>query len=311
MKTLDIELKNYQQDPCHFFGFDRFPDMPEDLILSNGIYDFKQLSISQKGKLVHIELEEPNRFLNNFTGFDDYEDYFRKVLTICPYSAKWQNEKNRNNKRQAVFFPFNNDYTPGDTYKKYDIVYTGHLVSNELKRYMETMKKFNYRLVSGSQDPLVTDQNASYQDKLRIISESKITLSHGLLFINNRHALDVMKIKGHRDNEAFKNVSWKNLIKSLLLKSPITVPQIKSRVFEAAFCKSLILHRKDDFNVIERFFEPDKEFIYFTPDTLEIKIKEILGNYNKYQGIVDNAYKKAIKNYTSENFFNSYLKNIG
>lgn len=80
-------------------------------------------------------------------------------------------------------------------------------------------------------------------------------------------------------------------------------------MFEAAFSRSLILCKKDEFNVIERYFEPNKEFVYFE-DNLQDKIEEILANYPKYERIIENAYQRAIKNYTTKAFVNDFLKNI-
>jgi spore maturation protein CgeB len=89
------------------------------------------------------------------------------------------------------------------------------------------------------------------------------------------------------------------------------MPQIKSRVFEAAFNRSLILCFRDHWNVIEYFFEPDKEFIYFDNiHDLEDKIKYILQHYDFYQDIIDNAYNKAINNYTVDHFVEKYLEPI-
>ena len=88
------------------------------------------------------------------------------------------------------------------------------------------------------------------------------------------------------------------------------VPQLKSRVFEAAFGRSLILCKRDPFNVIERYFEPDKEFIYYDDTNLESKITEILKNFSKYEKVIDNAYNKAVDNYTVTKFVDTYLKNL-
>jgi spore maturation protein CgeB len=87
------------------------------------------------------------------------------------------------------------------------------------------------------------------------------------------------------------------------------MPQIKSRVFEAAFSKSLILCGYDYWNTIEYFFKPDEDFIYYTSMAdLQEKLNEISNNYHKYTHIVENAYKKSINNYTTEKFVERYLK---
>jgi spore maturation protein CgeB len=88
------------------------------------------------------------------------------------------------------------------------------------------------------------------------------------------------------------------------------VPQLKSRVFEAAFSRSLILCKRDPFNVIENFFEPEEEFVYFDEGELKEKLVDILLNYEKYLPIIENAYVKAVNQYTTEEFFNQYLVNV-
>ena len=89
------------------------------------------------------------------------------------------------------------------------------------------------------------------------------------------------------------------------------MPQIKSRVFEAAFNKSLILCLKDPWNIIEMFFKPETEFIYFENEIdLAEKILYIKNNYKEFEHIIENAYQKAINNYTTQHFYKKYLKTI-
>ena len=60
--------------------------------------------------------------------------------------------------------------------------------------------------------------------------------------------------------------------------------------------------RKDEWNVVEDFYEPDKEFIYFQNEKdLDNKIKDISNNWDDYQEIVDNAYNKSLL-YVTEKF---------
>ena len=85
---------------------------------------------------------------------------------------------------------------------------------------------------------------------------------------------------------------------------------MKSRLFEAAFSKSLILCKRDPFNLIERYFQVNKEFVYFEEGKLEGKIQEILENFRIYEKIIDCAFKRAVKNYTTKEFFLRYLKDL-
>ena len=78
-------------------------------------------------------------------------------------------------------------------------------------------------------------------------------------------------------------------------------PQLKPRVTEAALFKMLMLVKRDPWNLIEYWYEPGKDFIYFDSiEELEDLIAETTTNWEKYQPIVENAYKKAAANYTTE-----------
>ena len=68
--------------------------------------------------------------------------------------------------------------------------------------------------------------------------------------------------------------------------------------------------KHDQFNIIENYFEPGKEFVYYYEGELELKILEILENFGNYEQVIDNAYKRAINNYTTEKFVENYLKTI-
>jgi preprotein translocase subunit Sss1 len=142
------------------------------------------------------------------------------------------------------------------------------------------------------------------------IAESKVTLVQNLLYPRWYHILNVWRIPDWQHNEAFRFIpAWWEPWK-LLDREKILVPQLKSRVFEAAFGRSLILCKRDPFNVIERYFTPNKEFIYFEEGQLEEKLEEILSNYRKYQRVIDAAFDRAKKEYTTKAFVQKYLKKL-
>jgi hypothetical protein len=175
------------------------------------------------------------------------------------------------NKREYVFFPFPEEFIPTTFNKIYDVIYTGSAQGEHVDEIVNTINKFNYRFISFNYERFVTNFSVSYFDKIKFISESKIDVIHNL--------------------------------------TGNGTPQIKTRAFEAAFCKSLILCKKDNWNIIEKWFEPNKEFLYFENEIdLENLITEILKNYDKYQIIINNAYNKAINNYTTRHFVEKYLK---
>ncbi len=313
------------QDPNKYNDFSRFNTDTDDFVfIESSWFDDEDIIKKSFGKkIVYIEFEEPNRFLvlNNNKFIPNTHDYFgekyQKILTICPFTAKWLNKKNNTKKRIPVFQPFNEQFIPPQTKKKIEVIYTGHIVSPEITRIIETISNFNYRFVSNSDSPLVTNKSISYKEKLKLISETRISVVHNLLYPEYQHIQSVWQIPDYYENKAFKLVPKKlpdfipNILKRLYIsKKTIIIPQVKQRLFEAAFCRSLILCRKDPFNVIEYFFTPGKEFIYYEDGKLYEKITEILSDFEQYQQVIDNAFKKADSKYTTKEFVKKYLTNI-
>ena len=176
-------------------------------------------------------------------------------------------------KREDVFFPIDEDCIPKETSKEFDIVYAGYANAKHVSDIVDILKDYNYRYISFAQtNGLVTNINVSYFEKLEILSKCKISLIHNL--------------------------------------AGNGTPQLKSRAFESAAAKSLILCKKDDWNIIEYWFEEGKDFLYFTDSSdLKEKINHILANYDDYQFMIENAYNKLVNNYTTRHFVKKYLSN--
>jgi len=313
MNYISEWIKARPEDPTRFFHFEKFNDLYGDFIFIAGIFDFTKLdTIPKDKKIVYFDLEEPNRFCSAGKEFNriHLEKRFYKVLSICPYTTKWINERDNNDSQKFVFIPFDEKLIPAVLDNKiYDINYSGHILSNNISRQIDSILKYNYRLISRSNDSRVTDRSISYLEKLDIVSKSKITLVHNSLFLRKDHIKNLKKINFIDKNLAFKKVFQKPFWSFFRKLTP--APQIKMRTFEAAFCKSLILCRKDDFNVIENFFEKDKEFLYYKDKKeLKIIIKNVLSDYDKYLPIIENAYNKAVNNYTTKKFAEKYLSQI-
>jgi len=61
--------------------------------------------------------------------------------------------------------------------------------------------------------------------------------------------------------------------------------------------------KKDPWNIIEHYYTPDVDFVYFEClDELENKIKGILNNWESYQPMIESAYNKSL-NYTTKKLF--------
>lgn len=313
------------EDPNKYNDFSRFVANTKDgTLIESSWFDDKNVIKESKGnKIAYIEFEEPNRFCAlNIKEFipnthDKYRTKYYKILTICPYTAKWLNKKYHTNQRIPVFQPFNENFVPPVTEKKYEVFYAGRIVSPEIRNVIKTISKFNYRFVSVSRSPLVTNRGVSYQEKLKLISETKISVVNNLLYPNFSHIKSIWEIPDYQNNEAFRLVPKKpsrfipNILKRFLIsKKKIVLPQIKQRLFEAAFCRSLILCRKDQFNIVDHFFTPETEFVYYEEGQLAERITEILSNFDHYQKIVDNAFKRAMAEYTTKRFAEKYLMDL-
>jgi len=322
MEIIKRSAHGYEQDPTKNFGFDKFegqgnPSVALIVAAFEKIACWEHLGISdseieriKSKKVVRLEFEEPNKF---FIGenFNSYDNDFYRIFTICPYTADYLNAQQINKKRVPIFFPFNDQHIPLMTEKIYDIIYTGHIVSKQILRDLEIASNFNYRLVSNSRHSLVTNRGVGYTEKISLISQSRITLVHNMLYPSFTHLRNIWKYSSWKDNRAFSELPtpWK-VSKFFTNRMGMVVPQLKSRSFEAAFSRSLILCKKDPFNIIENYFEPGKEFVYYEEGCLSETISKILKSYDDYLPIIENAFNRAKKDYTTDAFFDKFLKNI-
>lgn len=342
MNIFSTTRKISPEVPMSFFNFERFERQGGDFVFVDARINFRALEEIKDKKIVYFEIEEPNRFSSLSKDFrrEEYEWYFYKILSVCPYTTEWLNRVQKNNRRQFVFFPFDKKLMPIECEKRYDVVYFGSIHSREILDVVRTISKFNYRFIAPSEekiyrsiykfrvirklkavlklnyfvkDKYLTDKNVTNQQKLKIIAQSKITIVHNLLFIDSIAVWQTQKLPNFKDNKAFDLIPPKNILRSVadfFCRREYIVPQQKTRLFEAAFCKSLILCRKDPFNVVEKFFVPGREFLYYDKGKLNEKLTEILANYDSYKEVVENAYTRAINEYTTDVFFNKYLKNL-
>lgn len=312
-------IQGYAQDPNRYFHLSDYAGQCGDFVLIEAgfakpllwnEYGFtrNQLEKIKSKKIVRIEFDEPNKL---YVGDrEEYDKEFYKILTLCPYTAEWRNAKDHTKKRIPIFFPINERYIQPKRKKTIDIIYAGHIYSGDLRNEILPITSFNYSIISNTKDYIVTHASVSYREKMKLYSQSKITLVHNLIFRTYLHRVFNVWLSGDFwNNKAFKEfpLPWKPW--ELFTKS-MHVPQLKSRAFEAAINRSLILCRKDEFNVIENYFTPGREFVYYEAGELRKTISEILKNYKDYLPIIDRAYNRAIRQYTMKSFVKKYLKHI-
>jgi hypothetical protein len=295
------------EDPVHYLKVERFNDIANDCYLFIGhAYDDVYNERYFDKKRIFLSLEEPNYCTdadtahaklssgygsNTVGGIKTHSRPPEEILTLCPYTAKlFEN-------RRHVFFPFNEDYIPQETEKIFDVIYSGSIPANTpFDGIINVMSRYNYRYIHYENRPYITNANPNYTDKLILYAQSKIAVTHGLASAWPQHVQRYRNFPKSGENEAFKCLNSNRL------------PQFKSRVMEAAFSKTLIVNYRDDWNVIEDWFTPNEDFIYFSsPEELDYIIKDVLANPNKYQPIIYSAYNKAINNYTTRHFVEKYI----
>ena len=242
MNIITNFLGSYDEDPVRYFDFQRFENnISKDIQFFYGNPPSNILFEKNKFKKILLTLEEQ---ISDDLNFKDpgktyvYEEHVDKILTLIP--TRLHNLK----KREYVFFPFNRAYIPKETDKKYDVCYTGFAKVDFMVNVLKLISQYDYAYVSFKEnitwksylrDPkkylrkklnpnkddllnmLINFPNRDYRGKLEIVSKSKASIVHNLL----DHGM----------------------------------PQLKSRSFESAFCKSLMLVYKDDHNVINDWLE--------------------------------------------------------
>ena len=232
---------------------------------------------------MYIDFEQPNMWYHEDSLQNALlnETRYSKILTVCHYTCDWRNKVLGRNQYVPITYFLNVKYVPFAVNKIHNIIYTGN---NQALygQFLNIMRPFNYRVVCG--DPTI-----DYQGKLNLIAQSKITLVHNLIGIPAEARIRIATVDRYRESAIFHDFESKQYL-----------PQIKTRPFEAAFCKSLILCWRDEYNVIERFFENGSEFVYLDADDSERQIADILKNYGDYQAIIDRAYERAMDEYTTD-----------
>jgi len=186
--------------------------------------------------------------------------------------------------------------------KKYDIIYSGFIHSNFHIDILKIMKKYNYIFTSFyKQSPiqlakfgLMTSlffrpEILSYEQMLLKQAQSKIAICSNVMYLNNYNYNNILTLK---QIDKFPNFNE--------VLNTRTIPEFKGRLFELSITKTLMLVKRDSWNIIEDYFEPEKDFIYFDDiKDLDRKVKLILNNYQDYWPIVLSAYEK-IKTFTNK-----------
>lgn len=185
--------------------------------------------------------------------------------------------------------------------------------------WWQVMKNFNHVFANGLSKKL----RLSWKKKMETSIRSKISIVF----------TDFTGATPECINFAKKHVPWVKFRKGIISEngspeenilsrvSHMVTPQMKYRIFDAAFSKSIILCWKGPFSesdppyssYIEDYLEPDVDFIYFTDDNdLNNKILEILDDYNnsKYRKMTESAYVKMKENFDINVFYEKHIVSL-
>jgi|Laugresu1bdmlbsd_1035121.scaffolds.fasta_scaffold00066_18 hypothetical protein len=283
-----------KQDPVHFFEFDEFESIPTktNYVLIPGGHNWGFFDQYDGNDVVMIHLEAPNCFIHGVEPqlFSKYDSKIRKVYSICPYTVEYFNKLNNNNKWESIWMPFNLKYIPEHSEKIFDVYYSGHQISCPLNlKMLNDYKKCIVSFDGG------THSGVDYVTKLKLASQSKISIVHNILKMPYPHLTD-----NYPTHQGLT-----------LCKTHGMAPQLKTRGIEAAVSKSLILCFYDEWRLLEKQFTPNVDFLYWYDEKdLKEKISHILKNYQDYQPMIDSAYNKITTKWSTLNFFNQFLKDI-
>jgi len=321
---VSLEIKDTNSNHWHFEDYSVGGD---DIVLTAG---FRPLSnaytrqdIAQRRILASFNNWAPCEYCQNpvIDSLDavEAEAKFDYVLTICPYTAKWRNENSIKPRHIYSFYPYAEKIIPASTEKFFDVIYHGGIHGKEHMNALKIMKEFNYRYCSLSyginkltQLALsdATDVDLPFQKKIALISQTKISITFNQIHVSLAH---LRKILGYRRKMPHASDFFNGLkISGFFHNHPWigVLPQFKTRVHEAAISKTINLVKRDRWNVIEDYYVPGKEFMYFDNDEdLQSKIFYILKNWNSSEigDMVERAFQKS-KRYTTENFVRKYDK---
>jgi hypothetical protein len=294
MKFIYNNQDDYLDAPHSYYDLYRFDDASEDEIFFYGyncsINDSLKNEYKSYKRKIYYNWESPCSFYSRNDAVTS-QLYFDEVYTLCPYTADYINRKYGHITKQ-IPVPYtirtNHQYfskcVSDFTNKEYDVLYQGQFCSVDHDQMYQAMINHKYAICSLGPNNYITHRNLDTYQKMDLISKSKVSLASNLLYLRP-HQIQYCKENylDYQDNEA------------LIRIDEGIVPQFKSRIMEAAYCKSLNLVKYDPWNVIENWFIPDQEFIYYYDhNDLKNKLQDIISNYDNYIPIINRAHNKVM-----------------
>ena len=284
--------------------FDKVSDENSNDLFFNGVQfidaPYMLGQYEETGRRALLAHWSPCEFLvtPNYYYLDAYE-HFTEVYCVCPFTCDFMNKYYGYEKFIYVPYPYTNHTLK--SFGEYDAVssWFGSINGDEHAGAIDVISKFPYKYITSQQNTWLhhpyeynkcTHVNISTAEKLKEVSKCKSSLTFNKLY----RKPGIQYNPGLEGNEL---KIWDSY------KSDGILPQFKVRTHEIATCKSLILCHKDPWNLIEDFYEPDKDFIYFENlSELEDILHDVDTNFEKYVPIIESAYQ-TVQKYSVENFF--------
>ena len=230
-----------------------------------------------------------------FYHLEAYE-YFTEVYCVCPFTCKFMNDHFGYEKFKYIPYMFTNRSVKEFGNYDADCSWMGSIHGQDHIDAIDVMSKFKYKFLTSQRNTWMrhpyefnkcTHVFLPNDQKLVELSKCKSSLSFNMIYMSP--------------------ASKKNNFQAFERFDEGIMPQFKVRTFEIASCKSLLLVKKDPWDLVEDFFEPGKEFIYFeTFDELEDIIRDVSNNFENYQPIIEAAYEKSL-DYTVDKVY-KYIK---
>lgn len=280
-----------------YYDLERYDDGIEDVVLFQGYAtvqdDERKKKYRHIPRKIYLNLESPCSFFSNGYPIDDM-CWFDEVYIICPYTANWLNGMSTG---KTKFFPIPFPYNE-DCFKDLDVftkdtpsMYMGTMLSDTHIGVAQVVRSSGGRVFSLSSDRCVTDVKKTSKEKWEMLAKSRTSV-----------AMNCMPIDVRQVDIATSFYNWYNNIALKHVYKQVTY-QFKPRIIEAARCRAINLVYKDGVDVIEKWFVPGEDFIYWTSlQELSDLIHDVNDNWKKFEHIADSAYGR-VQNYEVHKWF--------
>jgi hypothetical protein len=267
-----------------------FEQKEDGKVLFHGYKIWENQELINKHKLHRrylLDLWSPTSLCSTEAKFFEEHKAFDKVFCICPYTCEYVNELIGEKKYFYIPYPYEYQNSPVINDKFYDVCYFGSLPSPLHVDCIASISKLNYRFLSLQSYPQVTDFRVPYHQKLEIVSKCKISVCYNFF-------VEIYPQK------VIQNPNWMKHGAFTRLGLTGTIPQFKARIHEAVICQTLILCKRDSWNLIEDYYKPNVHFLYFD-DNIELTslINIICKNWDYFSNLPQQAYEHYKNNFTT------------